>query len=185
MSSLEREPGETVRFKGLIVGVRSYAPWASTLDLRIPLPVLSPQNESLMNDLRTPPSIMGRLSVGVPSSSNTQDRGALTVGSSVMLRHLDATSFPRESFQRLLPYLTFSPWMAEPTADIIMSPSSLGGRIMDIFLLPLNSLHTAAASALSERALAMATGSRSKWVPWNVSIPSPGWSLTAMDVKCP
>ena len=147
--------------------------------------MLSPQKESLMNDLRTPPSMIGRLSVGVPSSSNTHDNGALTVGSSVMFRHLDATSFPRESFQRLLPYFTFSPSMAEPTADIIMSPSSLGGRIMDNFSLPLNSLHTAAASALSESACAMATGSRSRWVPWKVSIPSPGWSLTAMDVKCP
>ena len=75
-------PGFTVTFSALMTGVRSYAPWASTLDLRMPFPVLSPQNESLRNDLRTPSSMIVLLSVGVPSSSNTQDSGARTVGSS-------------------------------------------------------------------------------------------------------
>lgn len=132
MSSLDPLPGDTTRFSGLTAGVLSNAPMASTLDLRMPLPVLSPQEESLRNERRTPSSMTVRLSVGVPSSSKTQESGAGTVGSSTMVTQPEATSWPRESFQRLLPYLTFSPLIASPTDDMIMSPSCPGGSIIDI-----------------------------------------------------
>ena len=108
----------------------------------------------------------GFLSAGTPSSSNTHERGALTVGSSTMSRHPDATSLPIESFHKLRPYLQFSPLMADPTDEVSMSPSSLGGRIIESFSVPLNSLQTAAASALRDSSCPMNTGSRQRWEPW-------------------
>ena len=50
---------------------------------------------------------------------------------------------------------------------------------------PLNSWLDAAASAWRARDSPIARRSMSRWVPWYVSMPSPGCSPTVMDVKCP
>ena len=97
----------------------------------------------------------------------------------------DATCCPTESFQRLLPYFTFSPLTAETTDEFIMSPNCPGGRIMLSLSDPLNSWLAAALLAWRARDSPIAGRSMSRCVPWNVSIPSPGCSLVVMDVKCP
>ena len=75
----------------------------------------------------------GLLSAGDPSSSKTHDSGAGTVGSSIMVRSLQATSVPTESFHRLREYFTFSPLTAAPIDVRSISPSCPGGRSMDRF----------------------------------------------------
>lgn len=158
---------------------------ASTLDLLMPFPVLSPQWASRRKDLRTPPSMTVRLPVGVPSSSKAQDSGAGTDGSSTMVRHPDATSPSTESLQGLLPYITFSPFTAAPTEDMSMSPSCPGGSIMDSVSWPSYPLASAESLACLESDAPMSSIGMSRRVPWNVSTPSPGCSPLNIDVKWP